>query len=125
MDNQDFRENNIKEFLTEMTHDVFISYSARDKTIADATCATLESHKIRCWIAPRDILPGTEYATELINGLNGSRLMILVFSKEANKSKHVIREVERAVSKGIPIIPLRIENVIPSKAMEYYLSTPH
>lgn len=108
-----------------MAHDVFISYSAHDKAVADALCATLESRKIRCWIAPRDVLPGTDYATALINGLSDSRLMVLVFSNEANKSNHVMREVERAVSKAIPIIPLRIENVTPTKAMEYYLSTPH
>ena len=108
-----------------MTHDVFISYSNRDKAVADALCATLESRKIRCWIAPRDVIPGTDYATSLIENLNGSRLMVLVFSQESNNSNHVMREVERAVSKGIPIIPLRIENVTPTKAMEYYLSTPH
>ncbi|MGD0644662.1 MAG: TIR domain-containing protein [Candidatus Bathyarchaeia archaeon] len=108
-----------------MAHDVFVSYSAKDKPVADAVCATLESRKIRCWIAPRDVLPGADYATALINGINDSRLMIVVFSNESNKSTHVMREVERAVSKAIPIIPLRIENVTPSKAMEYYLSTPH
>jgi WD40 repeat protein len=108
-----------------MTHDVFISYSTRDKVIADALCATLESRKIRCWIAPRDVIPGTDYAASLIENLNGSRLMVLVFSQESNNSSHVMREVERAVSKGIPIIPLRIENVTPTKAMEYYLSAPH
>ncbi len=108
-----------------MPHDVFVSYSAKDKPVADAVCATLESRKIRCWIAPRDVLPGADYATALINGINDSRLMIVVFSNESNKSTHVMREVERAVSKAIPIIPLRIENVTPSKAMEYYLSTPH
>ena len=108
-----------------MTHDVFISYSNRDKAVADALCATLESRKIRCWIAPRDIIPGTDYATSLIENLSVSRFMVLVFSQESNNSNHVMREVERAVSKGIPIIPLRIENVTPTKAMEYYLSTPH
>ncbi len=38
--------------------DVFISYSSDDKLIADAICAELESRRIRCWIAPRDALPG-------------------------------------------------------------------
>jgi hypothetical protein len=108
-----------------MTYDVFISYSNRDKIIADAACATLESQKIRCWIAPRDIVPGTDYAESLIQNLSNSRVMVLVFSQESNKSKHVMREVERAVSKGIPIIPLRIEDISPTKAMEYYLSSPH
>ena len=108
-----------------MAHDVFISYSSADKTVADAACATLESRKIRCWIAPRDVLPGMSYAEALIDAINRSRIMVLVFSASADGSPQVMREVERAVNKGIPIIPFRIENVMPSKAMEYFLSAPH
>jgi hypothetical protein len=108
-----------------MAHDVFISYSSKDKPTADAVCATLESRGIRCWIAPRDIVPGEEYAAALVNALRESRLMVLVFSSGANESKHVLREVERAVSLGLPVIPLRIENVRPSEAMEYYIASRH
>jgi hypothetical protein len=36
-----------------MAHDVFISYSTKDKPIADAVCGTLERNGVRCWIAPR------------------------------------------------------------------------
>jgi hypothetical protein len=108
-----------------MAHDVFISYSTSDKTVADAVCATLENRKIRCWIAPRDALPGVPYAEALINALNQSRIVVLVFSTSANDSPQVMREVERAVNKGIPIIPFRIENIKPSKSMEYFLSAPH
>jgi hypothetical protein len=108
-----------------MAHDVFISYSSHDKAVADAVCASLESRRIRCWIAPRDVLPGVAYAEALIDGLNQSRLMVLVFSNNSNTSPQVIREVERAVNKGIPIIPFRIENVVPSKAMEYFVSSSH
>ncbi|MGD0355565.1 MAG: TIR domain-containing protein [Dehalococcoidia bacterium] len=108
-----------------MAHDVFISYSSKDKAVADAVCASLEARKIRCWIAPRDVLPGEEYAEALIESLNQSRLMVLVFSANSNESPQVIREVERAVNKGIPIIPFRIEDVIPSKSMEYFVSSSH
>jgi hypothetical protein len=108
-----------------MVHDVFVSYSAKDKAFADALCATLENRKIRCWVAPRDVLPGKNYAEALIEAINFSHLMVLVFSSSSNNSPHVMREVERAVNKGIPIIPLRVENVMPSKSMEYFLSVPH
>jgi hypothetical protein len=108
-----------------MAHDVFISYSALDKAVADAVCATLESRKIRCWIAPRDVLPSIPFAEALIDGINKSRLMVLVFSNNSNQSPQVMREVERAVNKGIPILPFRIEDVILSKSMEYFLSVPH
>lgn len=108
-----------------MAHDVFISYSAKDKTIADGVCATLENNGIRCWIAPRDILPGTEYAEALVEAIQSSRLLVLVFSSRSNDSVQVRQEVERAVSHGLPILPFRIEDVPPSRAMELFISARH
>jgi hypothetical protein len=108
-----------------MAHDVFISYSSKDKPVADAACATLESNGVRCWIAPRDVAPGVAYAESLVNGLSNSRVMVLVFSANSNRSPQVLREVERAVSKGLPILPLRIEDAPMSQAMEYYISSQH
>jgi ankyrin repeat protein len=108
-----------------MAHDVFISYSSKDKPVADAACATLESSGVRCWIAPRDVSPGVPYAESLVNGLSNSRLMVLVFSANSNRSPQVLREVERAVSKGLPILPLRIEDAPMSQEMEFYISSQH
>src|SRR5262249_54511691 len=108
-----------------MAHDVFISYSSRDKAIADAVCAALEAKRIRCWIAPRDVLPGTPYAQALSGALQGSRALVLVLAANANQSKHVIGELESAVSKGVAIVPFRIEDVRPAGSLEYYLQTIH
>ena len=108
-----------------MAHDVFISYSSKDKPVADATCAKLEGRGIRCWLAPRDISPGADWSVSIIDAINGAAVMVLVFSANANASQQIKREVERAVNKGIPVIPLRIENVAPEKSLEYFISTPH
>ena len=108
-----------------MAFDVFISYSSKDKTSADATCAALESAGIRCWLAPRDIRPGLEYAAGIIEGIDACRVMVLIFSSSANASQQIHREIERAVSKGLTIIPLRIEEIAPTKAMEFYLGAIH
>lgn len=108
-----------------MAHDVFISYSSKDKATADAVCATLESKKIRCWIAPRDVPPGEQYATALVNAINESKVFVLILSKGSNTSGQVLREVEEAVDSGIPIIPLRIEEIEPTEAMRYYIKSLH
>ena len=108
-----------------MAHDVFISHSGKDKPIADAVCATLEIGGVRCWIAPRDIVPGTQWGEAIIDAISSSRVMVLVFSSNANESQQIIREVERAVSKGIPVIPFRVEDVDPNKSLEYFISAPH
>jgi hypothetical protein len=108
-----------------MAHKVFICHSSKDKTIADAACAMLESQRIPCWIAPRDVLAGVEYGKAIIDALSDCQIVLLIFSKKANESPQVRREVERAVSKAKIIVPFRIEDVLPSDAMEYALSNTH
>lgn len=105
--------------------DVFLSYSSKDKTIADAAVAVLEQRGLRCWVAPRNIVAGKEWGESIIEGIQSSGLMVLIFSQHSNSSQQVVREVERAVAKGIPIIPFRIEDIPASKAMEYFISCHH
>ena len=57
-----------------MPHDVFISYATKDKTTADAVCFGLEKEGIRCWIAPRDILPSDNYDDSIIHAIDTSRV---------------------------------------------------
>jgi hypothetical protein len=105
--------------------EVFISFSSKDKPTADTICALLEREGIRCWIAPRDILPGQDWAGSVLRGISHARVFVLVFSAAANASPQVTREVERAVHNEIPIIPFRVEDVAPSESLEYFISTPH
>jgi hypothetical protein len=107
------------------THDVFLSYSSKDKAWADAACSVLERHRVRCWIAPRNIMPGEEWGAAIIKGINRSRILVLIFSGHANASAEVHREVERAISRGMSVLPVRIENVLPDGAMEYALGNRH
>jgi hypothetical protein len=108
-----------------MSHDTFISYATHDKAVADATCAALEASGVRCWIAPRDITPGAEWGEAIVDAINHCRALILIFSASANESPQIRREVERAVSKGIPIIPLRIQDIAPTRSLEYFIGTVH
>ncbi len=108
-----------------MAHDVFISYSAKDKTTADAVCAMLESDGIRCWIAPRDVLASMEWGEAIIDAIEQCRIMVLVFTASANDSPQIHREIERAVNHGVAILPLRMEDVLPAKSLEYFISDVH
>jgi len=108
-----------------MAHKVFICHSSQNKPIADAACAALEAQRIPCWIAPRDILGGEEWGEAIINALSDCQVVLLIFSLHANNSPQVRREIERAVHKQKIIIPFRIEDVLPSRAMEYALSNTH
>jgi len=108
-----------------MAREVFVSYSQADYECAMALVARVEKEGIQCWIAPRDIAPSADWAAEIIDAISNARVMVLVFSASSNDSPQVRREVERAVHKQVSILPFRIDNVLPSKSLEYFLSAQH
>lgn len=76
-------------------------------------------------MAPRDIVPGRDWGDAITEAIDGSRVMVLVFSANANDSDQVKREVHQAVSKGVIVIPLRLEAVTPKGALQYYMTAVH
>lgn len=108
-----------------MTHDVFISHSSADAQVALAIVNALESRGIRCWIAPRDIQGGQIWAEAIMQGIDSVRALVVVFSSSANRSTHVLTEVDTAVRRGCIVVPFRIEAVEPEGALAYHLRTRH
>ena len=105
-----------------MAHDVFISYSTKNTEYADAVCKKLEDNGIECWIAPRNIKTGTNYAKEIMDGLKLAKLVVLIFSKDAQESEYVNNEIDTAFSKnGQPIVALKVDDSFPEKQMEFFL----
>ncbi|MCK5132432.1 MAG: toll/interleukin-1 receptor domain-containing protein [Candidatus Sabulitectum sp.] len=104
---------------------IFITHSSHDSATATEIRDYLEANGIQCWMAPRDIPIGEEWAKGILNGINTASGMLLVFSSNSNDSSQVRREIERAIHNDIPIYPVRIEDVQPSDAMEYYISSNH
>lgn len=102
---------------------IFISHSSKEADIANGLCEAIENAGEQCFIAPRDIRTGYEYAAEIAEGIDRSDILILLLSKAANASPHVLREVERAVTKHIPVLVYKLEDVTLSKSMEYFLMT--
>jgi TIR domain len=108
-----------------MRADVFVSYSQPDRSQAFEIVSQLEAHGIKVWVAPRDIAPSAAWAAEIIEAIGASKIMVLVFSAASNSSPQVRREVERAVHRQVPILTVRIEDALPTKSMEYFLSAQH
>lgn len=108
-----------------MAHDVFISHSNIDKAVAHAACAMFEQNGIRCWIAPRDVPGGSEWAEAIIDAIEKAKVMVLIFSTHSNESRQVRREIELAVSRGLTIMPLRLEKIEPTRSMAYYMAGVH
>lgn len=108
-----------------MAHDVFICHSSVDKPAADAACAALEANGIRCWIAPRDIKPSESSAAAIVEAIRETRIFLLAFSGAANESSQVRREVAQAADQGKDLLTLRIEDVLPTADLKFYLDGPH
>src|SRR5687768_14923812 len=95
---------------TPMADQVFISYAEEDASAAEAVCRALESQGHRCWIAPRDVLPGKDWDRALTDAIESSQLLVLIFSSRSDTSPEVKREVVQAGNHRVPILPFRIEN---------------
>ncbi|MCX6249889.1 MAG: toll/interleukin-1 receptor domain-containing protein [Bacteroidetes bacterium] len=105
-----------------MSNDVFISYSSIDEKIAKRICTQLKEAGIRFWLSSASIKAGEKFPQQIIRALNNSKIFLLIFSFHSNRSKYVLREIERAVHKNIPIIPFKIEeNFNLSEEMEFFL----
>ena len=100
---------------------VFISYSSADNVIAEAICAALESEQIKCWMAPRDVQGGRAYAGQITQAIREAPIFLLILSGTANRSKHVLREVERAAHCQNHLLTFRTEAIAPNDDLAYYL----
>lgn len=108
-----------------MPRDVFISHSSKDAALASALCTGLEARGLRCWIAPRNILSGEAWGASIVQALDDCPVLLLVLTAQANGSRQVAREVERADSKAAHILTYRVEPVVLSPSLEYFLSAYH
>lgn len=108
-----------------MVHEVFISYSTKDKITADAICHVLEENKIRCWIAPRNISSGKPYAEEIVDGIKTAKIVVLVFSSNSQASKFVNNEINIAFSNSKPILSFKIDESMPKDDLKYFLKVGH
>jgi TolB-like protein len=104
------------------TSSAFISYASQDAALANSLVEALEQQGVRCWIAPRDVVPGSLYADGIMRAINGASVFVLVLSEHAVGSAHVGKEIERASSKRRPIMAVRTDSAELTPAFEYFLS---
>ncbi len=104
-----------------MAHDVFLSHREEDRKAAARLCAALEAQRISCWIAPRDIQPGHEWAAAIVDGLQHCRAFVLMLSGNCGNARQIGRELELADRLRLPIVTFRIEDVQPPAGLAYFI----
>lgn len=108
-----------------MPHDVFISYSSKNEAIAEQLCAVIEQSELVCWMAPRNLRPGSKFAREIVEAIQNCSVMLLIFSDASNQSEHVENEITIAFNEGKTIIPFKITDTEMSLDLKYYLNKKH
>ena len=108
-----------------MSHDVFISYSSKEKSVADGVCHFLESNGVKCWIAPRDIPASSDYGDLIDEAIKSCRVVVLVYSQYSFLSKWVKGEINVAFDEGKPIAPFRIDETAVKGAFRVMLQQLH
>jgi hypothetical protein len=108
-----------------LPHAVFISYSSEDADLASSICAAFETDGIRCWIAPRDVQGGRAYSGQITQAIRQAQVVLIVLSGSANRSKNVLREVERGAHCQNHLLAFRVESIAPSDDLVYFLGADH
>lgn len=102
---------------------VFISYATADGEIARHVCEVLEARGISCWIAPRNVAPGMDYGQAIVDGIKKSRVMVVLLSENSGSSRYVAREVERAVTHEVALLPVRLASIDIPASLEFFLGS--
>ena len=106
-----------------MAGPVFISHSSRDVKVARDICDAIERRGMPCWISGRDVGPGDNFGDAIVEAIERAKVMVLVFSTNANNSEEIKKEIALASQHRVTVIPVRVEDITPSAAFRYELAT--
>ena len=106
-----------------MSAPIFISHSSKDQKVAQTICTALESRGLRCWISSRDVGPGENFQEAIVRAIRATKVMVLVFTENANNSAEIKKELALASRFSREVIPVRAEDVMPNDALAYEFST--
>ena len=108
-----------------MKYDVFVSYATEDQAFAYELVKFIEGQGRRCWIAPRDEVPGVAFAEAIDNAIAESNTVMVLCSKNVLASKWVPLEVHSAFEQKRHIVPIRLDGVCLRGEMRLLLGNRH
>ena len=121
--NNRFHANFLDVDLQNPNVNIFVSFSTQDQAAALEILGRIEAADLKCWISCRDVPSGSDYQDAIVDALDQSGAMVLVFSNNANKSEEIKREMALASAKRLFVLPVRIEDAEPTKGFKYQLAT--
>lgn len=106
-----------------MKFDAFISHAGADRSKANSLCRLLERANVRCWIAQRDIPAGVDWTDAIASAIMDAAVLIVVFSRKTNSSRHVKSEIRQAFDAGKVILSIRLADVQPDGGFIHLLGS--
>lgn len=94
-------------------HDVFISYSRKDKEFVRALHNFLSEQKQSIWVDWEDIPPTADWLNEIYTAIEGTDTFLFILSPDSATSEVCAREIEHAVNHQKRLIPLVRREVDP------------
>ncbi len=93
--------------------------------MALAMSHVLEQHRIKCWVAPRDIPPGADYGDVIDEAIIACRVFVIIFSEPAAVSQWVKGELNLAFTEQKHIVPYRIDDTRLKGSLRLILNQTH
>jgi hypothetical protein len=104
-----------------MSTDVFISYRRSDRPCAEMLEKSLSRLGVSAWYDGM-IGPGADWRANIVENIKLARVLVILFSEEANESTELVKELSVADESQTLIVPVRVEDVAPRGTYEYELA---
>ena len=105
-----------------MKYDIFISYSRKDFKVVSKIAQKVSDAGYSVWMDVDGIESGDEFKSKIAFAIKNSKLFLFFSSLASNKSEWTIKEVNYAVKKKIPIIPIRLDNADYNDSVDFELA---
>jgi hypothetical protein len=101
-------------------YDLFVSYSTQDSKLVDGLLKLLRLNGQRVFRDSDSIQPGEEWESRLRQAITQSKSLLVVWCCHSAESKWVAEEIKLAYEHSIPIIPVVVCSVPPSKGVSKF-----
>lgn len=101
--------------------EVFISYSSRDRGRVLPVAGRLQAAGVSVWLDQKKIGGGANYGPEIVAGIKGCKVLVLMCSDAALRSRNVKQEIQLAWKYQRPYLPLLLEPISFPEQVEYWL----
>jgi TIR domain len=105
-----------------MQQKIVLSYSRRDEVVADAVVNTAAARKLSIWY-DKLIPAGRDWRDSIVEAIEKCDALVILFSRESNNSRQLIKELAIADRFGKLVIPVLIEATEPRGAYLYEMAS--